>query len=409
MTKSIAVLATLDTKGPEAHFLCAQLERLGSTPVLLDVGVMGTPAPGAQYTREVVAERGGESLEQLTSKHTREHAQPVMARGATTILTELLAEGLVDGVVGLGGLQGTALCTEVMRALPYGFPKVMLSTVASGDTSAYVDVKDITMMFSVSDILGLNAFTRKVLARAAGAAHGMALVDVSLQDEVKGRRVIGMTNLGVLTEGAMHAVRCFEQAGFEVVVFHAVGSGGRAMEQMMKEGLLCGVFDYGLGEISDEVFEGLRAGGPERLTVAGRLGLPQVIVPGGAEHLGVLVDPPNTVPERYAKHRYVFHNPVVFVPRLSADELVTLAGDICRRLGETRGDAVFMVPEGGTGSYARAGGDLHDPEGDAAFFAALEEQMPKTIEFVRRPEDAEDPAFVEEAVRRLVALIEQKG
>ena len=200
MTKSIAVLATLDTKGPEAHFLCAQLERLGSTPVLLDVGVMGTPAPGAQYTREVVAERGGESLEQLTSKHTREHAQPVMARGATTILTELLAEGLVDGVVGLGGLQGTALCTEVMRALPYGFPKVMLSTVASGDTSAYVDVKDITMMFSVSDILGLNAFTRKVLAKAAGAAHGMALVDVSLQDEVKGRRVIGMTNLGVLYE-----------------------------------------------------------------------------------------------------------------------------------------------------------------------------------------------------------------
>ncbi len=406
MSKTIAILATLDTKGQEAGFVREQLQKLGSDAVVLDVGVIGEPAFEGDHTRQDIASAGGSSLDAILKDPTREAAQPVMAAGAAKIIHGLIAEDRVHGVIGLGGLQGTALCTEVMRSLPYGFPKVMLSTVASGDTSAYVDIKDITMMFSVSDILGLNPFTRKILAKAAGAAHGMAQVEVPVGKAAGGKPLIGMSNLGVLTEGAMHAIQCFEERGYEVIVFHAIGSGGRAMEQMMKEGLIGGVFDYALGEIADDLWGVLRAGGPERLTVAGQLGLPQVICPGGAEHLGVLVDPPNTVPDEFKDHDYVFHNPVVFVPRLRADEMKRVARDIGKRLSHTKGNAVFMIPTDGTGRYAMPGGDLRDTASDAAFFAELKSVLPDCIEIVERPTHAEDPAFVEECVERLISLIE---
>jgi uncharacterized protein (UPF0261 family) len=217
--------------------------------------------------------------------------------------------------------------------------------------------------------------------------------------------LIGMTNLGVLTQGALHAVKCFEQRGYEVIVFHAIGSGGRAMEEMMEAGLIGGVFDYAMGEISDAVFEELRAGGPERLTVAGRLGLPQVLCPGGSEHLGILVEA-NQVPERWKDHTYVFHSPVVFVPRLNSEEFVSVAKDIGQRLQTTTGKAVLMLPMDGTGSYAKPGGPLRDTVSDAAFFTALKVAIPDCIEVIQRPTHAEDPEFVGECVERLIAMLE---
>lgn len=405
MSKVIAVLATLDTKGQEARYLREALAMLGSRALVVDLGVIGEPATEADVTREEVARSGGTPLGALLEDPSREAATPVMAAGATSILRSRIAEKELHAVLGLGGLQGTALCTEVMRALPYGFPKLMVSTVASGDTSAYVDIKDVTMMFSVGDILGLNPLTRRILANAAGAAHGMAQVEVPLPAEERDKPVIGMTNLGVLTRGAIKALEYFQEAGYEAIVFHAVGSGGRAMEQMMKEGVIGAVFDYALGEIADERFGALRAGGPERLTVAGELGLPQVICPGGAEHLGILVDPPGSVPERYRDHAHVFHNPVVFVPRLKAHEMIEVAKDIAERLQHTRGNAVFMMPLRGTGSYAMEGGPLHDPDGDRVFFQELRSRLPASIEVVERDTHAEDPEFVREAVDRLLALL----
>jgi len=214
-----------------------------------------------------------------------------------------------------------------------------------------------------------------------------------------------MSNLGVLTKGCMIALDRFAERGYEVVVFHAIGAGGRAMEQMMKEGLIGGVFDYAMGEIADEVFGVLRAGGTERLTVAGKLGLPQVLCPGGAEHLGILV-PPNEVPEEWKDHEYVFHSPVVFVPRLVGDEILRVAKDITSRLKHTKGNAVFMLPTDGTGTYARPGGLLRDMESDSLFFDALRDGLPDTIELVERHAHAEDPEFVNECVDRLIELIE---
>lgn len=407
MPKVIAVLATFDTKGEQAQYVREQLEKLGSQALLVDLGVTGTPTPPGEVTREQVARAGGVPLGDLLLNPSREAAQPIMARGAIRILKERLEAGALHGVIGLGGLQGTAVCTEVMRALPYGLPKVMVSTVASGNTSAYVDVMDITMMFSVADIIGLNAFLRKVLANAAGAAHGMAQVEVSLPTERRGKTLIGMSNLGVLTSGALLALEQFAARGYEVIVFHAVGSGGRAMELMMRQGIVGAVFDYAMGEITDELFGGVRAGGKERLTVAGDLGLPQVLCPGGAEHVGLLVSPPSSVPDKYKNYKYVFHNPVIFVPRLQSAEMVEVAREIARRLEHTRSKAVLMLPLAGTGSYAKSGGPLHDPVSDASFFAELKSRVPRTLAVVERNLHAEDPAFVREAVDRLIALIEQ--
>jgi uncharacterized protein (UPF0261 family) len=405
VSRTVVVLATLDTKSEEAEFLKARIEGLGGSAMVVDIGVVGEPSIAADVSRAEVAVAGGTDLDSLLEAPTREAAGPVMVAGATKILLERIAAGEAHAVLGVGGTQGTSSCTQVMQALPYGFPKLMVSTVASGDTSPFVGIKDITMMFSVSDLLGLNPFTERILANAAAAAHGMAMSSGSVETGTGGKSLIAMTNLGVLTEGATHAVELFREAGYGVVVFHAVGSGGQAMEQLMKEGLIAGVFDYALGEIADDVFGGLRAGGPERLTVAGSLGLPQVICPGGAEHLGLFVEA-NVVPEEYEDHQHVFHSPVIFVPRLNAEEFVRVAEEICRRLQAVEGRTVLMLPLRGVGRYSIPGGPLHDPESDRAFFEALKNGLPPSVEVIEVDADAEDPTFVEDAVRRLVEMVE---
>ena len=405
MRRTVVVLATLDTKSAEAEYLRGQIEALGGKVKLIDMGVVGEPPITADFGREEVAAAGGAELSTLLEDPTRETAAPIMVAGATKILLELVDADEAHAVLGIGGTQGTSSCTQVMRALSYGFPKLMVSTVASGDTSPFVGIKDIAMMFSVSDLMGLNPFTEKILANAAAAAYGMSMCEGTVEARSDGKPLIAMTNLGVLTEGANRALEYFREAGYEVVVFHAVGSGGRAMEQLMKDGVVGAVFDYALGEIADDVFGGLRAGGAERLTVAGSLGLPQVICPGGAEHLGLFVEA-NVVPEKYRDHQHVFHSPVIFVPRLNRREIVEVAEEICKRLQSTVGKAVFMLPLRGVGRYSIAGGPLHDPEGDAAFFSALKAGLPPGVEVVEIDADAEDPAFVREAVRKLVEMLE---
>ena len=406
MTKTVALLVTLDTKDQEAGYLIDQIEDHGLNALLIDIGVIGTPGIEAHISREMVAEAGGRPLDQLLVNPTREEAGPVMVHGSINILLDKIGNNEVHAVLGLGGTQGTSSCCDIMQALPYGLPKIMVSTIASGDTSEFVGIKDIIMMFSVSDILKLNPFTRKILANAAAAACGMAGVETKFVVEKGEKPLIGMSNLGVLTNGAMHAIEYIEQKGYEVIVFHAVGSGGRAMEQMMKEGIIGAVFDYAMGEIADDVWGVLRAGGAERLSVAGKLGLPQVLCPGGAEHLGILVHP-NEVPAEYENHDYVFHSPVVFVPRLNQEEIVRVAKSICHRLRKTQGNAYFMIPRGGVGRYSKEGASLYDKSSDDAFFEYLIDNLPKTIEIVDCEEYVEDPAFVERAIDLLIDLIEK--
>ena len=403
--KTIAILATLDTKAAEADFMRQQIEDLGGKAMLIDIGVVGDSPIAADVTKEEIIEAGGGSLAELLNEPTRAKANPFVVAGATRKMLELQQAGAIHGVVSLGGTQGTSTCAPVLQALPYGFPKVMLSTTASGDTSPFVGIKDITMMFSVSDILGLNVFSRKILANAAACAWGMAQVERSItKSTAKG--VIGLTNLGVLTQGAMHAVELFENAGYEVITFHAIGAGGEAMEQMMKEGIITGVFDYAMGEIADGVFGTLRASGPERLTVAGKLGLPQVICPGGSEHLGILVGEPNEIPDGWDDHQIVWHSPYVFVPRLNAEEQARISASIGERLQHTSGNAVFLMPLKGVSSYSAEGGALFNPPLDQAYWESLQEHIPDTVEVESLNLNAEDPAFVEYAVERLISMIE---
>lgn len=402
---TIAVLATLDTKGREAQFIRETIEKLGSHALLIDIGLVGDVGAKPDVSRKSVVEAGGGSLSELLRSPTRQAASPIIISGAARILETKRAAGEIDAVLALGGTQGTSNGCAIMRELPYGFPKIMVSTVASGDTSSFVGIKDITMMFSVSDILGLNPLTRTILANAAGAAVGMASTQSSVQSSQSTKPVIGISNLGVLTEGTLAAVKRFEDAGYETIVFHAVGSGGKAMEQMMKEGIIGAVFDYALGEISDDVFGGLRAGGPERLTVAGKLGLPQVICPGGAEHLGLITDP-DVVPPSYQDHQHTFHNPIIFVPRLNDDEITQVAQSIGQRLQGVPGNTTFLLPLRGTSRYGIEGGELHNPENDAVFFDALRDSLPDTVTVEAIDAAAEDAAFVDAAVDRLIATIE---
>jgi len=314
---TVAILATMDTKAAEVRCLSDAVVTAGGTPYVIDIGVVGDADQDVDVTNETVAARGGTPLSELRIDPSREVASEVMVAGATAITVELVEAGTIDAIVGLGGTQGTNNGSQVMQELPYGFPKIMVSTMASGDTSPYVGIKDITMMFSVSDILGVNPLLRQVLANAAAAAVGMGAVPRAGLTE-RDRPVVAITNLGVLTAGTMRAMERLDAAGYDSIVFHAVGSGGRAMEQLMREGVIDAVFDYALGDLSDAELDGLRAADEDRLTVAAELGLPQVVVPGGTDHIGIMLDAPNEVPDKFGDRTYTFHNPMILVPRTTA-------------------------------------------------------------------------------------------
>ncbi len=401
--KIIVILATLDTKGIETQYVREQIEKLGERALVIDVGVVGQPATKADITRQEVAEAGGTALATLLEKPDREVAAPIMADGATKITLKLAEGGKVHGILSMGGTQGTTLATKVMRALPYGFPKVMVSTMASGNVAPWVDIKDITMMFSVTDILGLNPVMRTILANAAGAAVGMAQANVPMESTEK--LLVGVTTVGITTQGAMKAIEVLEAAGYETIVFHAVGTGGRAMEQLMEEGVIGAVLDYSTIEVSNEMFEALLAGGDKRLTTAGRLGLPQVLAPGAIEVL--VFNEPETVPPPFNTRTLIRHSPQITDVRLNGEEMARVGEEIAKRLNHTRDEAVFIIPTAGYDSYAVEGEGFYDPQADQAFVDALKANLPENIKVIERDTHIDDPAFATEAANLLIELIEK--
>lgn len=403
--KTIAVLATLDTKGKEAQYLREQMEALGDQALVIDTGVTGTPAAHADITRAQVADAGGMSLAKLLEQPDRQVAAPVMADGATKIVTELARDGKIHAVVALGGTQGTTLSTKAMRALPYGFPKVMVSTMASGNVAPWVDIRDIMMMFSVTDILGLNPLMRKILANAAAAASGMANSPVVMERREK--PLIGVTTVGITTQGAMKAIEVLENAGYETIVFHAIGPGGRAMEQLMREGIIGAVLDYSTIEVSNEMYHALLAGGPDRLTTAGKMNIPQVLAPGAIEVL--VYNEPHTVPAPFNTRTLIRHSPQITDVRLNKQEMAEVGRETARRLQHTTSDAVFMIPTGGYDSYAVKGEGFYDPEADNAFVEELKKNLPVNIKIVERATHIDDPAFATEAAETLIRLIQARA
>jgi uncharacterized protein (UPF0261 family) len=409
MPKRVAILATLDTKGAETEHIRSEIKRLGGDTLVIDIGVMGEPGFVPDISSDDVAKAGGRSLADVRKDANRSSTSQTMIEGVTRLLADMLSKREVHALISLGGTQGTNNAASVMRELPYGFPKIIVSTLASGNVGGFVGIKDIVMMSSVGDILGLNPLLRRILSNAAGAAWGMALAyDDSGVASRSDKPMIAITNLGVLTQGAMRAVKAFEERGFETIVFHAAGTGGKAMEQMIREGLVDGVFDYALGDVCDSVLGGLRASEPDRLTVAHAYGVPQVVVPGGIDHIGVGLEKANDLPAKYKDHLYSYHNPMILVPRPKTDEMRAVVSEIGRRLSGAGEGTVFLMPLRGVSSYTADNGALRDRPADEELRRAVHELLPKEIEIVEVDANAEDDAFVSVAVERLVTMLEAK-
>ena len=398
MSKAIMVIGTLDTKGDEVGYLKDQIEARGHETIVVDVGVLDEPPLQADVARQEVAKAGGLSLPEVLASGDRRLAVQTMMDGAIEIAVKLFRTGKLSGVVGVGGGTGTHICTGVMRVLPLGVPKLMVSTVASRDMSQEISTKDITMMHSVIDMLGLNAVSKKILANAAGAIVGMVETDVGLTPT---RPLVGLTVFGFCTEGAMHVKPLLEARGYEMVAFHANGTGGMAMEDLIDQGLLSGVLDFATHEFADQLHGGYCGGiGPGRLEAAGRRGIPQVVVPGGLDCIVLEFDSPETIPPQF-RDRKIFWYDFRSGVRTSEEEMKTLAQTIAGKLNKARGPVKVVVPLRGWSEADGEGAPLHEPETNQVFIAELKRLLRPQIEVIEVDAHINEPEFAEAAVATL--------
>jgi uncharacterized protein (UPF0261 family) len=402
MARAIVVIGTLDTKGEEVEYLSQRIEARGQRTVVVDVGVLDKPLTPADITREAVAKRGGYSLEEIVALGDRREAVRVMTLGASRIVEELHLAGQVGGAVALGGGTGTHIGTGVLRTLPLGVPKLMVSTVASRDMSEAIGTKDIAMLHSVIDMVGLNAVSKKILDNAAGAIVGMVEGEVGLKAT---RPLIGVTSFGFCTAGAMHVRSCLESHGYEMVAFHANGTGGMAMEDLVEQGLLAGVIDFATHEFADHLHNGYCGNiGPGRLESAGRKGIPQVIVPGGLDCIVLEFNSPETMPARF-KGRKVFWYDFRSGVRTSAEELLILAQTIAGKLNKATGPVKVVIPMKGWSEADGVDGPLYEPETNQVFIDELGTLLRQDIPIIKVDAHINDPAFAEAAVSALDALM----
>lgn len=394
-TRNVLIIGTLDTKGDEVGYLKQQIKARGHGTIIMDVGILGEPSLPADVTRQEVAAAGGSSLGEVLAAGDRRQAVQVMTEGAIHIAQELHRAGRISGVIAVGGGTGTHIGTGVMRALPLGLPKLMVSTVASRDMSQEIGTHDITMMHSVVDMLGLNAVSRKILANAAGAIVGMAETKVGLTPT---RPLVGLTVFGFCTEGAMHIKRLLEARGYEMVAFHANGTGGMALEDLVEEGLISGVIDLATHEFADQLYGGYCGGiGPGRLEAAGRRGIPQVVVPGGLDCIVLEFDSPETVPPQF-RDRKIFWYDFRSGVRTNADEMRILAQTISDKLNRARGPVKMVIPLRGWSEADGEGAPLYEPETNAVFVEEMKRRLDPRVEIVEVDAHINEPRFAEAVV-----------
>jgi len=405
MSKTIGIIGTLDTKGPEVAFLRDFIQARGHRACIIDPGVLDQPAIEADVTRHQVARAGGAELADLIASGDKGCAMQTMIDGTRAIVTRLFAESKLDGVLAVGGGQGTAIGTAAMQALPIGVPKLMVSTITSGPRTfePYVGTTDMTLMHSVADIAGLNAVTRKVFTNAAAAMVGM--VEVSGAIEKSDRRVIGTTMLGLTTPCVLYARECLEGWGYEVVTFHPNGTGGRCLERLVDEGLIQGVMDLSLQELTGHVCHGLFDAGPDRMKAAARHGLPEVVAPGGTDY--IVLGPPSSLTEDQRKRATIIHNPNITLVRTSKKEMAQIGQLMAQRLNEAQGPAAVLVPMRGFSYSDRPGHPFHSPEADAALVAALETGLDSRIQLLKIDAHVNEAAFAEAAATKMQELMEK--
>lgn len=394
----VILIGTLDTKGQELGFVRDRLLARGLTVRVVDAGSQGEPAIAADIPRGDVFRAAGVSPENLRDRAV---AVEAAARGAAAIVAELHRKGEVDGVLSVGGSAGTTIGTAAMRTLPFGIPKVMVSSIASGQVRPYVGVRDITMVHSVVDICGLNRMSRTVLAGAADALAGM-VESKPVADESPDVPVIAATMFGVTTPCVAAAQKQLESRGYEVVVFHATGVGGQTMESLIADGLVAGVLDITTTELADELVGGVLSAGPDRLTAAAIRGTPQVISLGALDMVNF--GPQETIPERFRERRFHRHNANVTLMRTTPSENDRLGKEIAQKASASRGPTAVLIPLRGVSAIDREGEPFWWPEADAALFQSLRDWIGPQVKLIELDLHINDPEFARIAVETLLAM-----
>lgn len=405
---TILIVATLDTKTSEAHFVRQEIERRGFKALIMDVGILGELVEDVTVNRREVARAADADLDELVAAGNKGACIHAMIRGAAVKAQQLYSEGRYQGIIGIGGAQGTDIGTAAMRALPFGVPKFMVSTVACGRAvfGPYVGTKDIVMMHSVADIQGLNPITRSVLCRAAAAVCGMVIASAGAEAASGGgaTQAVAVSMLGTTTPGALRAKQLLERQGLEFVAFHQNGTGGIAMEEMIREGRFRAVLDINLHEIGDRYFGGLHGAIREiRLESAAELGVPQVIAPGSINYS--VQGPYDELTEELKQRKLIVHNPNLTLVRLAPEEMREIGRITAEKINRATGPLHVFVPLRGLCFPDREGGPLWEPEGNAAFIEALRTNLRAEIPYDELDAHINDAAFIDPVVARLFELI----
>lgn len=399
----VLLVGTLDTKGVECAFVRDRLRAAGVECLLLDAGVLQPPVVAADVGRDVVFNAVGTTAEAVRAKGDRGEAITLAAKGAAAVAQRLHAEGRVDGVISLGGSAGTTIGTAAMRALPFGVPKLMVSTMASGQVRPYVGVRDVCMMYSVVDVSGINRISRRVLTNAAGAMAGMVSAGRGTTEQDGDKPLVTATMFGVTTPCVEAARARLEAAGYEVLVFHATGTGGQTMEAFVHDGLIAGVLDVTTTELADELVGGVLSAGPDRLTAAAVAGVPQVIALGALDMVNF--GPRDSVPERFTGRRLYQHNPTVTLMRTTPEENDRLGKEIAQKASAARGPTAVYVPLRGVSALDRDGQAFWWPEADQALFQSLRNWMAPQVRLVELDLHVNDPAFAAAMVEGLLEML----
>jgi uncharacterized protein (UPF0261 family) len=400
---TVVLLGTLDTKGLEYAFLRDRVREHGVDVLLVDAGILGEPLAPPDVARDEVAGAGDADVAALAAANDRGAAIDAMARGAAVVVARLHAEGRLDGILGLGGSGNSTIVAQAMRALPVGVPKLLVSTVASGDTRPYIGAVDIAMMYSVVDIAGINRISGQIMTNAAAMIAGAAKARVP--DLGADRPLVGATMFGVTTACVTAARERLEELGYEVLVFHATGTGGQSMEALARAGFLAGVLDATTTELADELVGGVLSAGPDRLEAAGAAGLPQVVSLGALDMVNF--GPRESVPPRFDDRNLYVHNATVTLMRTTPAESLELGRQIGRKLSAAAGPTVLFVPLKGVSAIAVPGQVFHDADADAALLRGLDETLSATIERNDIDTDINDPAFARAMAERLDQLIKE--
>ncbi len=403
MGKPVVLVGSLDTKGAEFQFVRDLIQDRGLQTVLVDFGVLGEPAIAVDISSDEVARAGSSSINELREKQDKTLAMRTMTDGLSRVVADLYAQGRLGGILGMGGGGGTSIATAAMRGLPTGIPKVMVSTVAAGDVAQYVGTRDITMMPSVVDVAGINSISRQIYANAAGAIAGM--VSQEIEDVVEEKPLITASMFGNTTECVTRARQHLEEQGYEVLVFHATGTGGRTMEALIADGFITANLDITTTELADEVCGGVLSAGPDRMLAAARVGVPTVLVPGCVDMANFWAR--DTVPEKYRQRNLYEWNPNITLLRTNVEENKRMGEMIARAANQSTGPVTILIPLKGVSQLDSPGGEFWDPEANDACFQAIKENLNPGIPVIEVDHNINDPEFSDKAVELLLDLMKE--